>query len=851
MMPTRRNRLFSPRTAALAALLAGTALAVTAGAAEVVILKDGFLIQGNVRKEHASVVDPATGQVLTVAKDGGLDMVDEGPKVVVFSSHARQLGEIGTDVKLRPDFKAYTTPDGPRRRNDPFPPGATVRSATEFNAKWVRTITVNVPLGIDKIQQQITYLDPYFCYIWSSTHRWRLGYRTNEMDPANVRKLLSTHPDLVEEPGKPDAAKRVAVARFMLDAGWLQLAREDLDRIKKDFPTGVPDTAKEAHDKLAKDIDTATAALVVKEGELALGAGRYDYAGRVLAAFPEKAADAAQTKQVTEFMARWKAAREGYEAGRRLLRAAIDEVTGNAKAHPLLAAGGGPAFAVWPAKKLPTPQATLADAAEEVYRELHPDSAQRLEVFVNLATQAERERKQGRDPSRRADELLAAAVSGWVKGKGGATAEVAPALRLWAARQTVLRYQRADDLNTRNEVLADYRKGEVVPLDELQLIVSLLPPAEPEDLLFRAGTPVEARKGIPDGLYKRKTPPTGEEPAGLPYLVKLPPEYHHGRAYPVLIVLTDPGVDPEQVLGSLAHEADRHGYILLAPEWANMFAKKGWQWRGQDHEYVTAVLRDAVRHFCVDNDRVFLFGAGDGGSMAMDIGASHPDLFAGVLAMGPTPRWQNMFINYWQNAQKLPFYAVTGELSGESASNLKLIYQKWTRYGFPGVWVIYKGRGIEWYSAETPVMFDWMSRKKRVPGTAILQLGNNQPRYPFVTMRPTDNRFYWLGVDKIYDGRTIDTMRGSIITPATISGDIGGNNVINIKTFGVERFSVWLSHEMIDWAQPVTVNVNASVVPGWRGKKIAPDLNVLLEDYRERGDRRMLFLQRLEFNGPR
>jgi pimeloyl-ACP methyl ester carboxylesterase len=848
MIPTRRNRLFSPRTAALAGLLAGTALAMTAGAAEVVILKDGFLIQGNVRKEHASVVDPATGKVLVVAKDTGLDMVDEGPKVVVFSSHARQLGEIGTDVKLRPDFKAYTTPDGPRRGNDPFPPGATLRSATEFNAKWVRTLTVNVPLGIDRIEQQITYLDPYYCYIWSSSHRWRLGYRTTEMDPAKIRKLLSTHPDLVEESGKPDAAKRVAVARFMLDAGWLQLAREDLNRLKKDFPDGVPNAAKEAHDKLVKDTDTATAALVVKEGELALGAGRYDYAGRVLSAFPEKLADATQTKQVTEFMARWKAAREQYANGRRLLRAVIDEVTGNAKANPLLAAGGGPAFAVWPARKLASPEATLASAAEEVYRELHPDSAQRIEVFVNLAAQVEKDRRQGRDPSKRADELLAAAVSGWVKGKSGATAEVEPALKLWAARETVLRFQRSDDLNTRNEILKAYKKSQGVGLDELQHIVSLLPPAEPEDLLFRAGTPVEAKKGIPEGVYKRKTPPTGYEPGGLPYLVKLPPEYHHGRAYPVLIVLTDPGIDPEHVIGSLVHESDRHGYILLAPEWTNQFGK-GWQWRGQDHECVTAVLRDAVRHFCIDNDRVFLFGHADGGSMAMDIGASHPDLFAGVLAMSPTPKWQNMFINYWQNAQKLPFYVVTGELAGESASNTKLIYQKWTRYGFPGVWVIYKGRGIEWYAAEPPVMFDWMSRKKRVPGVAILQLGD-QTRYPFVTMRPTDNRFYWLGVDKIYDGRTIDNMKGSIISPATIIGDIGGNNVINVKCFGIQRFSIWLSHEMIDWTKPVTVNVNGSVAPGWRGKNITPDINVLLEDYRERGDRRMLFLQRLEFNGP-
>jgi hypothetical protein len=146
-------------------------------------------------------------------------------------------------------------------------------------------------------------------------------------------------------------------------------------------------------------------------------------------------------------------------------------------------------------------------------------------------------------------------------------------------------------------------------------------------------------------------------------------------------------------------------------------------------------------------------------------------------------------------------------------------------------------------------MFEWMSRKKRVPGVAVLQL-NTQTRFPFVTQRPTDNRFYWLSADSLYDGRIIDNLRdGAIITPASITGDITGNT-IGVKSFGVKRFSIWLSLDMIDWTKPVTVTVNAATVQGWRGKKVAPDIRVLLDDYRERGDRRMLFLQRLEFTGP-
>ncbi|MBA4187508.1 MAG: hypothetical protein C0467_05760 [Planctomycetaceae bacterium] len=849
MTVPQRNRLRTGRTVA-AGLILGLSLALTGAAAETIILKDGFVIQGNVRKEVTSINDPATGKTFPIAKDTGLDMVDEGPRVVIFSTHAKQLGEVGKDVKLRPEYKAYTIPGGPRKRNDPLPPVMTPRDreAAEFNAKWRRTITVNVPQGFDKIDQQITYLDPYFCYLWSPTHIWRLAYRTSEMDPVMVRRLLSTHPELIEEPGKPDAEKQIAIAKFMLDVGWLQYARDDLERIKKTFTGGLAKNVQESLDKLAKEIDIATAALVVKEADLALSSGRYRYGSELLAAFPDKIAEPKQTDDATKLMAELKSSRERYDSGRRLLRTLLDGLTGKGKANPLLATGGGAAMAAFPSKELPAALSPLVAAGEDVYAELHPDSAQRLEFFVNLAGQVEREVKQGRDPSKRPEELLATAISGWVKGKNGATTDPAIAMRLWAARETVLSFQRADTMNAQSEVLATYKKTNPIKIDELAQVISLLPPAEPENLLFRTGTQVLAKDGTPTGIYKRKTGATTIEAAGIPYYVKLPPEYHHGRAYPVVIALTDAKTDPKNMLALIGSEADRNGYIMIAPEWGNQFGNvQSWQWKGEEHEYVTAVLRDTIRHFCVDNDRVFLMGVADGGNMAMDIGASHPDLFAGVLAVGPTPRWQNMFDWYWKNAQKLPFYVVTGEMSGLSVLNTRRIYEQWTRYGFPGLMVVYKGRGIEWFTAEPPIMFDWMSRKTRVGGAAVLKL-NTEARFRWATMRNTDNRFYWLGVEKIADRNLIENSKGGTHIPADIDGDIGGNNIINIHSRGITRISVWLGQEMIDWTKPVGVNINGTSARGWRAKVLEPDIDVLLKDYRERGDRRMLYLQRLEFD---
>jgi hypothetical protein len=833
---------------ALAVALAGGCALVTS-ASDVVILKDGFVIQGNVSKETERIYDKATGRPFDIAKGNGFDLIDEGPKVMVFSKHARQLGEVSKDTKLRPDYKAYTMPFPGRKANNPLPNLGETLKTSEFNDKWVRTLTVRVPgAAPEPVEQQITHIDPYMIYMVSPTHRWRLTYRTAEWDHKTVRNLLVKHPDLAEPGGKCDPARRVALAKFMLDAGWLQAAKDEVDRLKRDFAGEMPKPAKDELEKLLKEIDQATAELVVREAELALRAGRYRYASDLLSVFPEKSAAPTEVARAGKVTAELKTSQERYDASRRFLRALTDEVTGMAGANALVGGAGGLAVVAWKPAKQPTDrQLALAAAAGQVHAELHQDSAARIETFVGLAIQDERERAQGKARTKTPEQLLATAVSGWARGKNGATSEPDAALRLWSAREAVMAYQRADTAAARAAVLGRFKTTYKVGVDELAQIISLLPPVDPEDLDERSGEAVPAGKGIPPGVYRRKSPPVPEHPGGVEYLVKLPPEYHHGRAYPVLIVLSHPSINPEQVIAPLAAEADKNGYILIAPEWTNEFGK-GWEWRGEDHVYVTAALRDVVRRFTVDNDRVFLLGVGEGANMAMDVGMSHPDLFAGVVPVGPIPKWQNMFIHYWKNAQKLPFYVVTGEQAGESMKWMREIYKQWMPNGFPALMAVYKGRGVEWYTAEMPVIFDWMGRKKRVNGTATLQLGTG-PRYRWNIMRETDNRFYWLEVNKVAPGNLIANLRpGGVVVPADIQADIRGNNLVDVHCRGVRQLTVWLSQDMIDWTKPVRVQINGTSVTGAKGKALEPNLDVLLDDYSARGDRRMLFLNKLEFN---
>ena len=186
------------------------ACAISAQPAEVVILKDGFMIQGNVRKETEQYRDPFSKSV-TVLKAGGFDYVDDGPRMTIFSSHNKQLTEISKDVRLRPDYKSYST-KMVRKNVQPLPLMNGIKEQPDFNEKWKRTLKVSLPGNDwDKIEQQVTYLDPYCCYIVSPTHLWTQSFRTNELSPKMIRKLLSTHPELVETGGKVEAAKRIGI----------------------------------------------------------------------------------------------------------------------------------------------------------------------------------------------------------------------------------------------------------------------------------------------------------------------------------------------------------------------------------------------------------------------------------------------------------------------------------------------------------------------------------------------------------------------------------------------------------------------------------------------------------------
>jgi pimeloyl-ACP methyl ester carboxylesterase len=341
----------------------------------------------------------------------------------------------------------------------------------------------------------------------------------------------------------------------------------------------------------------------------------------------------------------------------------------------------------------------------------------------------------------------------------------------------------------------------------------------------------------------------------ITYQLLLPPEYHVGRSYPVLIVLHHAEEEGKDMIRRWEQLAARHGYILAAPTWARGSGAT-YGYTSEEHVAVLNTLRDLRRRVAVDSDRVFLSGFGEGGNMAYDIGLSHPDLFAGVLPISGQPRYHAR--RYWQNGQYLPFYIVWGERMGwpdESTSDGNKantqMFREWIPAGYPMLGIQYKGRGREWFSGELPDAFDWMSRKTRAnPRLALGRDSNGQSGGgEFRTQRSEDNRFYWLSTEEIAKGRLNDgpSSEWNWRRPeALLCGQISEGNQISVRAHGLRQVSVWLARGMIDFEKPVVLRINFAVMTGWSNRKVTPSLATLLEDYYQRGDRQRLYIARLD-----
>ncbi len=826
--------------------LVALGLLAAAARADLIFMQDGHVMQGTVKREVSAELDSYTKEMIIIPK--GFFMLDDGPRRVYFSpKQVRIVEKLPAPADERVVSRKMSLILSPRQ----LPPLLQVveAGAWDFPA-WKREYHFRTDYGHVGLFQGVATISPYYARVDAlNKFRWSAAYLTREWEPEVVHKLLLANPELQdpvaakpapaprprrgrpaakeppaekvspEEQARRDeklrtgmlAARRMRLCDFFAQAGWFDIAEKELDRLVADLPA-----EKERAARARLTIDKLRARDLWEQTKNWYQAGRYQAVARRLAAFPGRnVPDRIQT-DMREMKARL--------AGAQSLLAEADEALQACSKEAVESKRGR----------------ELASAVRVIREELHPDTVGRLDAFLGQVREAARQKARAQKRTQTPETLLALAVSGWLLGSPSAEADTQAAVNLWKTRQLVLAYLQEPLASERQKRLEKYT-AEITPrvdFDEIAQVIDHLPPADPVKLL--PGTVVKRQVGRGRGTSH--------------YYLRLPPEYTPNRQYPVLLLLHQSGEGAKEAMDRWAKGADDHGYILAAPDWDNGLGNAEYGYSPAEHDTVLDALRDLRRSFGVDSDRVFLHGLGEGGKMAFDVGLAHPDLFAGVLPMGAGP--DKYCRRYWRNAQYLPFYVVNGSKGGDSNNLLRDQFKHWVQRGFPTLWVEYKGRGLEWFGGEVPNMFDWMRNQKR--DFPLRQLGvdggGSEFGTEFCTMRPDDNRFYWLSTSAISPRNILDPGRpfSNLTSPAAMTGRIDKQtNDIHLRTQGLNQVSVWIGRNprgqfMIDFAKPVTVRVGFKNFLNRRF--VQPSLSVLLEDLYARGDRKHLFVARIDLD---
>jgi pimeloyl-ACP methyl ester carboxylesterase len=754
-------------------------------AATEIVLKDGRVLAGREGLTTGMADNPING----AGPQGPLQLIvflDDDLRRTYFSK--RQVRELRQPSEG--SLEKFSVPQRVMRM------GLTVRTVgpiiaiAPFDEYGRRIFTMNTFKGPVPVVQAITEITPHWSKVEGISHVWDMRIATSSIPRDVLGKILMRRID------PKDLEQRKKIARFYLQSERYEDAIKELEGITADFPSAAQQgqIASSLH-----ALRQLAAKRLLDELRMRREAGQHQLVMHSLDHFPTEGVNGEVLQIVREMIADY----QGLEGRRKQALGKIDE----------LLAKVSDSYQLKP----------LRPIRDEIAAELSLDTTGRMTSFLQGLD----------DPQTTAGEKLALAISGWLLGSDAATAKLGVAISAYHVRQTVHEYLNEPLKINRAKLFTTLISSEQAATP--QLVAALLAQMKP---------PYDLPAADPDkpGFYELAVLEGSTDPP-VHYLIQLPPEYDPHRRYPAIVTLHGAGSTAENQIDWWAGtpeparprkgQASRRGYIVIAPHWT-LDHQKDYRYSGREHAAVLDSLRDACRRFSIDADRVFLSGHSIGGDAAWDIALAHPDLWAGAIPIVATgDRYVHL---YWENAKSLPFYFVCGELDANKMTLNAPDLDRYLRRGYNCTVTEFLGRGHEDFSDEILRLFDWMGRFHR----------EFFPRdFTCSTMRRFDNYFWWVEMGGMPDGAMVEPTdwppkRGT--QAIHVTGSITNNNGLNVRT-GSAYCNVWISPQMVDFGRRVNVVVNGRRL---NGQLARPDLHVLLEDVRARGDRQHPFWAKLE-----
>lgn len=180
--------------------------------------------------------------------------------------------------------------------------------------------------------------------------------------------------------------------------------------------------------------------------------------------------------------------------------------------------------------------------------------------------------------------------------------------------------------------------------------------------------------------------PRAKQVSRPPHSIFVPMHYEPGYSYPLVVWLH--GADGnEQQLPKLMPGVSMRNYVAIAPRATTpeLRQRNAYRWQQSDDDIERAESRVfdciaiAQRRFNVHAHRVFLAGYGCGGTMAVRIAWSHPDLFAGVASIGGALPGEGCPMSRINELRRLPCLLATTQRSAaypehRVCSDLRLLH---------------------------------------------------------------------------------------------------------------------------------------------------------------------------------